>query len=67
MLCAKFAAKCVKNENTKHMFQKKQKNHKMKLRKNEKFKITNAKTARMAISAIPNMQRHINAKHLRHM
>ena len=42
MLCAKFAAKCVKNENTKHMFQKKQKNHKMKLRKNEKFKITNA-------------------------
>ena len=45
---------------TKHMFPKNHKIHKMKLRQTEKFKITSAKTARMAISAIPNMQRHIN-------
>ena len=49
-----------KNENTKHMFPNEHKSHKMKLRKTEKFKITSAKTARMAISAIPNKQRHIN-------
>ena len=45
------------------MFPKHKKSHEMRLRKTEKFKISNAKHARLARSAIPDMQRHINMNH----
>ena len=42
------------------MFPKHKKSHKMKLRKTEKFKMQNAKHARLTRSAIPSMQIHVN-------
>ena len=49
-----------KNQN---MFKVIKKKHAMITRKGKKYQETNAKTVRMAKSAIPTMQRHINKKH----
>ena len=53
---ANFENKCIQNENTKPMFPKQKRSHQMKLRKTEEFKISNAKHARLARSAILDMQ-----------
>ena len=45
------------------MFEHNEKQHVMKLRTNNKFKIPNVKTARWKNSALPNMVRHLNEKH----
>ena len=63
MLTARFAEKCLTNNKTKDMFQTTRKTHNMTTRKGNKYRETNAKTVRMAKSAIPTMQRHINKKH----
>ena len=63
ILCARFAEKCVKNDLTKPMFETNKTDHSMKLRNTEKYKTLNARTARMEMSAIPNMIKHLNKKH----
>ena len=63
MLMARFAEKCLMNSKTKDMLKTTRKTHSMTTRKGNKYRETNAKTLRMAKSAIPTMQRHINKKH----
>ena len=63
ILSARFAEKCLGNKKTKHMFQITKKKHTMKTRSQRKFIETNARTVRMARSAIPTMQKHLNKKH----
>ena len=57
-LCLKFAIKCVKNQSTAWMFPKKV--QQVDTRYPEKFVVTNAKTDRLAKSAIPYMQKLLN-------
>ena len=54
-LCLNFAKKCIKHERTKAMFPLNQ--IPVETRNREFFKVTNAKTERLAKSAIPYMQR----------
>ena len=63
ILCNRFAEKCAKNERTRNMFKINIKNHNMKLRHFEKYKVINARTVRMEKSAIPTMTKHLNEKH----
>ena len=63
ILSARFAEKCLENKKTKNMFPIIKKIHNMNTRNQRKFKETNARTVRMAMSAIPTMQRHLNKKH----
>ena len=55
--------KCLANSKTKNMFKTIKKKHAMTTRKGNKYQETNAKTVRMAKSAIPTMQKHLNKKH----
>ena len=48
----------------KKVFQKNIKNTHMKMRYNELFKVTHAKTSRLARSAMPNMQRSLNEQQI---
>ena len=57
-LCLNFAKKCIKHERTKAMFPLNQ--IPVETRNREFFKVTNAKTERLAKSAIPYMQRLLN-------
>ena len=63
MLTKRFSDKCVNNERTKHIFQLQKKDHTMKLRNSNRYKIINARTARMEKSAMPRMIEHLNKKH----
>ena len=45
------------------MFKENKKEHKIKLRKKEKFFITPVRTVRLQKSAIPTMARHMNKNH----
>ena len=58
-LCLNFAKKCVKNERTRPMFPVNEKD--AITRNHEHFKVTYARTDRLAKSAIPFMQRLLNA------
>ena len=58
-LCLNFAKKCTKNELTSQMFPLNE--HTVDTRHREKYKVTSAKTDRLAGSAIPYMQRLLNA------
>ena len=58
-LCLNFAKKCIKNEKTQSMFPTNE--LKVGTRNHEISKVTNAKTDRLAKSAIPYMQRLLNA------
>ena len=58
-LCLNFAKKCIKNEKTKSMFPTNE--SEVNTRNHEYFKVTNARTDRLAKSAIPYMQRLLNA------
>ena len=58
-LCLNFAKKCIRFEKTKAMFPL---NHtQVDTRNHEIYKVTSAKTDRFAKSAIPYMQRLLNA------
>ena len=59
-LCHKFTQKCMKNENTKHMFPLNDKEHNMALGKTEKFKVMHANTDRLKKSPIIYMQHLLN-------
>ena len=61
-LCLSFARKCLQNEKTKDMFQVKSKNHAMNMRNTEEFQVEFANTDRLKNSAIPYMQRLLNAE-----
>ena len=63
LLIQRFAERSYKNNKTRSMFQLNESSHTMDLRKQEKFKVINAKTVRMQRSAIPTMTRHLNNKH----
>ena len=57
-LCKKFALKCTKNEKTMDMFPLKPQI--VNTRNAEKYEVTKATTNRLAISAIPNVQKQLN-------
>ena len=59
-LCLNFAKKCVKNPKTKHMFPQNSKEHQMKTRMSEKFKVFHANTERYKQSSIIYMQNLLN-------
>ena len=59
-LCLEFAKKCLKNEKMKSLLGEKEKIHKMKTRKPEKFNVNHAKTSRLMNSPIIYMQRLLN-------
>ena len=61
----KFAQKCIKNPKTKHMFPESAKNHTMKTRMEEKFKVEHANTERLRKSSIIYMQHLLNEKELK--
>ena len=58
LLRKRFALNCTKNERTKDMFPLS--THSVNTRNPEKYQITKAKTNRLAVSAIPVMQRQLN-------
>ena len=60
-LCLNFATKCTKNEKTRSMFPVNQ--TEIDTRNHEHYIVTNARTERLARSAIPFMQRLLNANH----
>ena len=60
MLCLKFAKKCTLNEKLKNLFPLNKNDHKMKLRKQKKYKILKANTKRYKQSALPHMRRLLN-------
>ena len=60
ILCLKFAKKCTLNEKLKNLFPLNKNDHKMKLRKQKKYKILKANTKRYKQSALPYMRRLLN-------
>ena len=63
-LCLNFARKCIKNPNTKQIFPENVKNHPMKTRMEERFKVNHANTERFRKSSIIYMQHLLNEKEL---
>ena len=61
-LCLKFAKNCLKHEKMKKLFPLSNKNHQMKKRLTEKFKVYHARTERYKKSAIPFMQQLLNTE-----
>ena len=59
-LCLNFAKKCVKNPKTTHMFPQNRKEHHMKTRMSERFKVFHANTERYRKSSIIYMQNLLN-------
>jgi hypothetical protein len=59
-LCLRFANNCLKNPKVRNFFPLKEKNHKMKMRKEKKYVVNKAKTKRYRRSAIPYMQKILN-------
>ena len=53
--------KCTENQKMKKMFPLKKKEHDKSLRKEEKYVVKHARTDRLRKSAIPYMQRLLNA------
>ena len=58
ILSKRFSIKCTKKERTKDMFPEAV--HSVETRFPEKYIVTKAKTSRLAVSAIPSMQRQLN-------
>ena len=61
-LCLQFARNTLKNPKVTNMFPLKQQHHHMNLRNSEKYEVQYAKKQRLIQSAIPSMQRMLNAK-----
>ena len=59
-LCLKFAKNCLKNDKVKSFFPRAKNKHKMKKRKQKKFKVNQIKTERYKRSAIPYMTNLLN-------
>ena len=59
-LCYKFAKKCTKSDETKHMFPLRMKEHHMETREEEKYIVQHANTERLKKSSIPYMQKLLN-------
>ena len=59
-LCLDFAKKCTKHEKLKHMFPNNSKEHQMKTRNNEVYKVYHANTKRFQKSPIIFMQNLLN-------
>ena len=55
--------KCLLNPKTSNMFKPHTKEHHMKTRKTKKYKIINAKTARLKRSTIPLLEELLNKEH----
>ena len=62
ILCLKLATTSTQNEKTDKFFPLNQKQHTMKKRKNEKYKVNYARTERLKNSSIPYMQRLLNQR-----
>ena len=62
-LCLKFALKCTQTKKTSNIFKHTQKQHQMKLKSTNTFKITYSKTERLKRSAVPYMERLLNKYH----
>ena len=60
-LCLKFAKACLKNENVCDMFPRNPSEHLPEVRDREEFHVSFARTERLRKSAIPHMQRLLNA------
>ena len=59
-LCLNFARKCLENNKTRHMFPLNSSFHSMPKRSEERFHVKHSRTARLANSAIPYLQRLLN-------
>ena len=59
-LCLKFAKNCLKNDKVESFFPRAKNKHKMKKRKQKKFKVNQIKTERYKRSAIPYMTNLLN-------
>ena len=64
-LCLNFVRKCITNPKTKHIFPENVKNHPMKRRMEERFKVNHANTERLRESSIIYMQHLLNEKELK--
>ena len=60
-LCLRFARACLKNENVKDMFPHNIPECQTEIRDREAFQVAFARTERLKTSAIPHMQRLLNA------
>ena len=61
ILCKKFAKNCLKNEKMKKLFPIEKHQHSMKTRSQSFFKVNRARTSRYQRSAIPYLQKLLNA------
>ena len=59
-LSLKFGINCTENPKTRKKFKLRKKKHKQKLRKENKFKVYKARTARLATSAVPFLRNLLN-------
>ena len=59
-MCLNFVKTCLKNEKTRSMFPLNEVDHNMEIRDREKYLVQQARTGRLAKSAIPSLQRLIN-------
>ena len=61
-LCLNFARKCLKNDKSKHMFPMNEKEHEMKTRNHEIYKVQHANTGRLQKSPLIYMQKLLNSR-----
>ena len=57
-----YGQKCLRLEQTKHLFPLSQKTHAMKLRKSEPFEVLHSNTERLKCSTVPYIPRMLNRK-----
>ena len=62
LLLLRYGQKCLKLEQTKHLFPLSQKTHEMKLRKSEPFEVLHSNTERLKCSTVPYIQRMLDRK-----
>ena len=65
ILALKFGKNCIQNTKTQNLFPLRKKIHKIKTRKEEKFKVIKARKKRLQKSTVPNLQRLLNEEHLK--
>ena len=63
----KFAKKCLKLSNMKHLFPAKRKEHTMYTRNIMKYEVNKSKSQRYKFSAIPQMQKALNTEYVMNM
>ena len=65
ILALKFGKNCIHNRKTQNLFPLRKKIHKIKTRKEEKFKVLKTKKKRLQQSTVPNLQRLLNEENFR--